>query len=172
MLRSGRHDATMEYRKNCGFSYSQFSIFDSMSLCQPHVAQVLIDIMAGTDLPALQPRAVRHDALPPEERKLIGLLSDDPFLHLPKKRQAVFQIKHTALALVHVIEAGIFITRIMCRTRIAAQIFEQIEIRFFNECAIEIAARAEISLPQIVEIRSALERRVRDIKTDFAPLID
>src|SRR6187200_2450738 len=63
--------------EDCGFSYSRSSTFDSMSLCQPHVAQVLIDIMAGTDLPALQPRAVRHDALPPEERKLIGLLCDD-----------------------------------------------------------------------------------------------
>src|ERR1044071_8931300 len=154
MLRSSWHDATMEYRKNCGFSYSQSSIFDSMSLCQPHIAQVLIDIMAGTDLPALQPRAVRHDALPPEERKLIGLLCDDALFHLPKKRQAVFQIEHTALALVQVIEARIFITRIIYRTRIAAQIFEQLEIGFVHDSEIEVDARVEVSLPQIVEIRS------------------
>jgi len=91
-----------------------------LSLCQPHIAQILIDIMAGTNLPALQPRAVRHDALPPEERKLIGLLCDDAFFHLPEKRQAIFQIEHTALALVQLIEARIFITCIIYRTRIAA----------------------------------------------------
>src|SRR6478672_1675013 len=127
--------------------------------------------MAWADLPPLEPRAVRYNTLPPEKRKLIGLLCDDAFFHLPDKGQAVLQIEHTALALVQLIEVRIFITRIIYRTRVAAQIFEQVQIRFVHEFAIEVHAGIEIPLAQIVEIRSALLWRVRDIQADFAPLI-
>jgi hypothetical protein len=56
------------------------------SLRQPHVAQVLIDVVARADFPSLEAAAVRHDSLPPEHGELIGLLADGAFFHLPQER--------------------------------------------------------------------------------------
>ena len=84
---------------------------------------------------------MRHDPLPPEQRELISLLADGAPFHLPDKRQAFFQIEHTALPLVKLVESRVFITRVVHRARFAAQVLEQIKIGLVHKLAVEIDAR-------------------------------
>src|SRR5262249_33877409 len=127
---------------------------------------------ARPNLPTFEPVAMRHDALPPQKRKLIRLLADGALFQLPQKWQAILQIQHAALPLIELIKHWIFVTVVVYRTLFPAQVREQIEIRLVHEFAVEIDAGIEAALTQIVEIGPAFKRRVRNIETDFAPLID
>src|ERR671914_1464872 len=95
---------------------------------QPYVAQVLIDIMARTDLPSFEPAAMRHDPLPPEKGKLVGLFGDCAFFHLAEQRQSVLQVKHPALPFIKLIEYTIFVTRVVDRALLSAHILQQVKI--------------------------------------------
>src|SRR6267142_5414987 len=50
------------------------------SLVEPDRPQILIDVMTGTDLPAFDIRAVRHDPLPPQQVDRMNLLVEDVFV--------------------------------------------------------------------------------------------
>src|ERR1043166_424687 len=55
-------------------------------LIQPYVRQVLVEIVARADLPALEVGAVRNDAVPPRRHQHVRLGFEDVFLELTDQR--------------------------------------------------------------------------------------
>ena len=49
---------------------------------QPHVAEVLVDVVAWADLPALDVGTVRNDPVPPQGEELMRLFVEGPLLEL------------------------------------------------------------------------------------------
>ena len=76
------------------------TILPSALLRHPHVAQILVDVMARSDLPTLESLMMRHDPLPPEDWELIVLLGEHAPFDLTEQRPAVFDVEHAALPFV------------------------------------------------------------------------
>src|SRR5437764_8098380 len=50
---------------------------------EPNRGEVLVDVMARVDLPALHISAVGHDAVPPQQKDRMRLVVEDILLELP-----------------------------------------------------------------------------------------
>src|SRR6266851_8305585 len=53
---------------------------------EPHRGQVLVEVMAWADLPALDVGMMRDDALPPQQEDLVRLVIERVLLELPHQR--------------------------------------------------------------------------------------
>src|SRR5713226_3348306 len=83
------------------------------SLLEPHVAQVLVEEVAGQDFPALHGGRVRHDPIPPQRRDIVRLLVEHAPLELGDQLTACFAVGGPALALVELVENGILVAAVV-----------------------------------------------------------
>src|SRR4051812_7446492 len=135
MLNSFSVELKFDIKSNLFFSFGQ-----------PHVSQVLIDIMRGRDLPAFHLCPVRNYALPPQNVELICLLVQQPFFKLAQDFETVAKRRHTALPVVKLVERIVAVAAVVERAFRRAEELLQLLIRLVHEVTGEVDRGIEVSL--------------------------
>src|SRR6516225_7634283 len=71
-------------------------------LVEPHGRQVLVEIMAWTDLPALHIRTVGNNTIIPEQEYLVGLIIKHMFLEVPHQGPLLREVGFTEHSVVQI----------------------------------------------------------------------
>src|SRR6516164_323962 len=74
----------------------------SVLLVEPHGRQVLVEIMAWTDLPALHIRTVGNNTIIPEQEYLVGLIIKHMFLEVPHQGPLLREVGFTEHSVVQI----------------------------------------------------------------------
>src|SRR6186997_1066011 len=106
--------------------------------CQPDGGEVLVEVVAGADLPAFHLAVVRNDPLPPDRRDLPGLLAKRDPLELAHRHQPLRRVGLTRLLVVELVELGIAVAAVIDRAAIARDELGQLQVGIVHEVTVEV----------------------------------
>src|SRR6516162_6727573 len=139
---------------------------------EPNRRQILIEIMAGADPPALHIRAVRNNTVIPEQEYLVGLAVENVLLEVahqgPLLRELGF-MQHPIVQIDFLLVLELAIARDVDRMR---QVSLDVEQWVNHTVAIAVHGSVEVAIAHSFEPRAGRQDPLRDVKPDLAPLID
>src|SRR5574341_1137119 len=141
-------------------------------LREPDVPQVLVQIVAGGDLPALELRPLGNDPLPPQAWPLVGHLGQDPALEGPDELLALCRIGGARLLQVQVVQPRVLVAAVVGRALVAGQVLEELQIRLVHEVAGEVLVGLVIAGPHVGGIGARLLDDLGHVQTHLPPLVN
>src|SRR6516165_10196934 len=139
---------------------------------EPHSRQILVEIMAGTDLPAFHIRTVKNSAIIPQQEYLVGLVVENVFLEVAHQGPLLGELgfmQHPIVQIDFLLVLELAIARDVDRMR---QISLDVEQWVNHTVAIAIHGSVEVAIAHRFEPRAGRQDPLRDMKPDLAPLID
>src|SRR6516164_6705276 len=139
---------------------------------EPYSRQILVEIMAGTDLPAFHIRTVKNGAVVPQQEYLVGLVVENVFLkvaHLGPLLRKLGFVQHPVVQIDFRLVLEPAIARDVDRMR---QISLDVEQWVDHTVAIAVHGSVEVATAHRFEPGTGRQDALRDMKADLAPLID
>src|SRR5207248_5760834 len=139
-------------------------------LREPDRVELVVEIVAGRDRPALHLGEMRDDAMPLQRVDHVRLVVEQPLLELPQDLFALLDVRGASLPDVHVVDGGVLVPAVV-RVR-GAHEAGQVEVRLDDEAALEVHGDFEVAALEHRMIRGGLDELLLDAEADVPPLID
>ena len=139
---------------------------------QPHVAEVLVDVVAWADLPALDVRTVRNDPVPPQGEKLMRLFVESPLLELAHDPTLVGGVGGAVYLVEQLVHPTIPVIGLVVAGSVVGNELGDVEQRVHDRLADVVDGYIERTASERVEIGASWLHPLRHIETNGAPLVD
>src|SRR6516165_2993819 len=139
---------------------------------EPNRRQILIEIMAGADPPALHIRAVRNNTVIPQQEYLVGLTVENVLLEVAHQGPLLGElgfIQHPVVQIDFLLVVELAVARDVDRMR---QVSLNVEQWIDHTVAITVHGGVEVAIAHSFEPGPGRQDPLRDMKADLAPLID
>src|SRR5262245_3090027 len=155
----------------CGVTSSTLLMMCDTLLVQPNVCQVLVQIVARRDLPALHVRAHRHDAVPECHRQLMRLVVD-ALLQLAHPHARLVDIGLLQHPVVDVDHLRIGEETVVLTINLVRQPAADIGNRVDDVLAVGLQRHVELTTAHTVEPWACRNHLLGRLDADLAPFID
>src|SRR6516162_2063820 len=139
---------------------------------EPDRRQILIDVMAGADLPAFDIGPVRHGSLPPQQVDRMRLLVENVFVELEQIGALFGLVEFAQLLVVHLDFLRIVKLPVVRAGHRMRQVFADIGERIDDILAVALGTYIEIAATERLEPRPGRQHSLRDVQSDLAPLVN
>src|SRR5262245_33064885 len=126
---------------------TRFRMYEDMSLRlfgEPDRVQLLVEVVARRDRPALHLRAVGNDAVPLQGVEVVDLVVEQPALELAQVLLALLPIAGPALLLVELVENLVGVPAVVRRALVLRLELVEIEVGLHDVAAREVHGHVEV----------------------------
>src|SRR5215813_999139 len=141
-------------------------------LRKPDRVQLLVEIVARRDGPAVHLRAVRDDAVPLERVDVVNLFVQEPLLEGAKVLLALLGIDGPRLLDVEVVEHLVLVAAVVRVGDRSGLELVDVEVGLHGEAALEVGRDLEVSAAKHAVVGGGLDDLLPDVDADLPPLVD
>src|SRR3989441_3132195 len=139
---------------------------------QPHRVELLVQVVAGRDGPAVDLRVVGNDAVPLQGIDVVDLLVEEPPLEVPDRALAPLHVAGLALLLVELVERPVDVAAVVRRALVLGLELVQIEVRVHRVATLEVRGHVEAAAAQLRVVLGGLDDLLPHVEPDLPPLVD
>src|SRR2546430_3242011 len=137
---------------------------------QPHRVELVVQIVAGRDRPALHLAEVRHDPVPLQRVDDVGLLVEQPLLDLAQDLLALLDVGGPALLVHQVVDHRVLVPAVVGVG--GAEEARQVEVGLDDEAALEVHGDLEVAPLEHRVVGAGLDHLHLHVEADLPPLVD
>src|SRR5581483_11061958 len=141
-------------------------------LGEPHRVELVVQVVARGDLPALHLAAVHHDPVPLERHQVVRLLVEEPLLELPDQLLPLLGVARPGLPVVQLVQHPVGVPAVVGRVLVGREELVHVQVRLDDVPALEVGGELEVARPERVVVRGRLDHLLLDRHPDLSPLVD
>src|SRR3989442_9012561 len=141
-------------------------------LAEPDRVELVVQVVARSDGPALDLRAVGDDPVPLERVEVVRLLLHESPLEFPDVLLALLRVNRAALLLVELVQHRVRVAAVVRRALVLGLELVEVEVGLHDVAALEVHRHVEVTAAELRIVLGRFDHLLLDVQTDLPPLVD
>src|SRR5215472_9114640 len=141
-------------------------------LGEPHRVELVVQIVARSDLPAVDLARIRNDPMPLQRHDVVHLLVEEMLLEEPHVPLPLVGVEGATLLLIEVVEHLVVVEAVVRRVAVARGELVEVQVGLHDVAALEVHRHLEVRFPEHRVVGGGFDDVLLGADPDLAPLID